>query len=78
MIKALFALSLSAVAGFTLACAIAATPEPAAAPSPSYQVIATDSHGESFIAGTGDDCTAAWKGAVLPSDWRDIICIESR
>lgn len=77
MLKALAALILSGAVGFGLACAVAATPKPAAnmvQPS-AYQIIATDSHGDSYIAGMGDDCAAAWEGVELPAEWRDIICV---
>lgn len=60
------------VAGFGLACIFPETVPPA----PVFLVIATDSAGESWIAGRGDDCSAAWEGAQLPLDWREIVCIE--
>lgn len=75
MFKALTALALSGAAGFMFA--VAATHEPAAtATRPSaYQIVATDLLGDSYVAGMGDDCAAAWEGAHIPADWRDIICV---
>lgn len=32
--------------------------------------------GNVYIAGQGDDCLQAMRGAVLPEDWRSIRCIE--
>lgn len=71
MLKALAA---TFVAGFGLACLF---PEPSPV-VPVFLVIATNAAGESFIAGRGDDCSAAWEGAQLPPDWREIVCIEGR
>lgn len=33
--------------------------------------------GEVYVAGSGDDCSAAFKGAVIPADWRLLTCLRS-
>lgn len=38
------------------------------------KLVAVDSHGESWIAGSGDDCTAAMINAVLPADVATLVC----
>lgn len=70
MLKLITALTLSAVAGY--AATVALTGDE----FPEYVIRATDSAGNVYIAGRGDDCIAAWEGAHLPPDWRDIICIQ--
>lgn len=74
MIKLISAFILSGASGFMLASILAGKPLPTAEPS-AYQIIATDSRGESYVAGSGDDCATAWEGAELPADWRDIVCV---
>lgn len=59
-------------AGFGLACLFPDT----APPAPVFLIIATDAAGDAWIAGRGDDCVAAWEGAQIPPDWREIVCIE--
>lgn len=46
-------------------------------PAP-YEIIVTTFDGNTYVAGSGDDCTAAWERAAIPSDWREITCEESR
>lgn len=36
-------------------------------------IVITDT-GDEFVAGIGDDCAAAWKGAYVPPDWHEITC----
>ena len=50
-----------------------------AAPAPLAHVayvelIVIDSTGNEWVAGSGDDCAAAFVGAVIPEDWREIAC----
>lgn len=33
--------------------------------------------GDLYIAGQGDDCRAAWEGAVIPTDWHSIKCVTA-
>ena len=74
MLRTFAALTASAAAGFAFTCAVAAVPP--LSPTPWFEVIATTANGESYVVGSGADCVEAWENAVLPADWRDIICIE--
>lgn len=58
-------------AGVTVAMAVAAFPV-----HDSYQLQATDHQGNLYIAGSGDDCAATFKGAQLPIDWRELTCVK--
>lgn len=68
--KTLAALILSGAAGYgaTVALTVDTHPE--------YVIRATDSAGNVYVAGSGDDCVSAWESAHVPADWRDIICIQ--
>ena len=44
---------------------------------PAIKLLAIDVYGEAFFAGSGDDCAAAFKGAVFPDDWRELRCVGS-
>ncbi len=66
-------LSLFAVASAATYAAAVSTP---AYDAPEYVIRVTDSQGDVYFAGSGDDCISAWENAVVPADWRDIICIE--
>ncbi|OQM74936.1 hypothetical protein [Manganibacter manganicus] len=69
--KMLIAFTLSAAAGFGLSYALANIVAPE-----QFGIIATGSMGDSYIAGVGDDCGAAWDSAKLPADWRSIVCVS--
>lgn len=52
----------------------------ASAPAPLAHVAyvelqVTDSRGDLWAAGSGDDCAAAFDGAVIPADWVEIACV---
>lgn len=66
-------LSIFALASAAVYAAAASTP---AYDAPEYVIRATDSAGNVYIAGSGDDCVSAWESAHVPADWRDIICIQ--
>lgn len=46
------------------------------APVTYAEIIATTESGESYVAGSGDTCEAAWEGRRLPSDWVAVVCHE--
>lgn len=33
--------------------------------------------GDVFVAGSGDDCVEAFKGAQYPAEWRELRCEKS-
>lgn len=41
------------------------------------KLLAIDIHGEAFFAGVGSDCALAFKGATIPDDWRELVCVDS-
>ncbi|WP_191126160.1 hypothetical protein [Mesorhizobium sp. B2-1-2] len=63
----------TAVGSFALACSMPA--EIATAPRFEVRVVTYD--GQLFIAGSGNDCRAAWEGAVIPKGWQDIECVDA-
>lgn len=52
------------------------TGQPTAA-APTAELMAVDGSGNAFVAGSGDTCEAAWQGAVLPTDWQEIYCLDT-
>lgn len=70
--KAFVAISLmSPVAAFFL-IVFAVQPE-----TPRYELRVTDHAGNLYVAGSGDDCAAAFEGAVFPADWRELTCVRT-
>ncbi|UVK46764.1 hypothetical protein BPNPMPFG_002472 [Mesorhizobium sp. AR07] len=72
MIKFLAATVATFAGGFALASSAPAVPA-----VPVYQIEVTTFDGQLFIAGRGDDCRAAWQGAVIPKGWTEIVCVEA-
>ena len=73
MLAKLIAATLATAAGsFALAYSMPAEPEHAAM----FQIEVTTAEGDLFIAGRGDDCVAAWQGAVVPKGWTQIVCVQ--
>ena len=54
--------------------ALASTPAPLAHVA-YVELVVTDAQGEAWVAGSGDDCAAAFEGAVIPENWREIACV---
>ncbi|QPC91493.1 hypothetical protein [Mesorhizobium sp. INR15] len=74
MLAKLIAATLATAAG-SFAIAFGLPPETATAPV--YQIEVTTYDGQLFIAGSGDDCRAAWQGAVVPKGWQEIVCVQA-
>lgn len=47
------------------------------AAAPRFEVIATTYDGNEYVAGSGDNCRDAYRNAVMPADWREVVCRES-
>lgn len=62
-----------------LAALLTLTAAPAT-PATYAEIVATDARGNVWIAGSGDDCAAAWVGAFdhVPADWLELACVEYR
>lgn len=74
MLTRLFAAMVASAAGsFALAASMPAEPETA----PRFEVRAVTYDGQLFIAGSGDDCRAAWTHARVPSGWQSIECVDA-
>ncbi|MER9680801.1 hypothetical protein NKJ23_15915 [Mesorhizobium sp. M0184] len=71
--KLIAAMCATAAGSFALACQVPA--EPVQAPRFEVRVVTYD--GQLFIAGSGDDCRAAWQGAVVPKGWQSIECVDA-
>ncbi|RWP69522.1 hypothetical protein [Mesorhizobium sp.] len=73
--KLIAAMCATAAGSFALACSVPAEPEPA----PRFEVRVVTYDGQLFIAGSGDDCVAAWQGAQghVPRDWQSIECVDA-
>lgn len=39
-------------------------------------IIAITFNGDIYVAGSGDDCRAAWEHVELPKDWERIECVN--
>lgn len=57
--------------GFVAATVYPGSPEPVTA---RYEIQVITYSGDFYIAGSGDNCRAAWEAARVPADWRDIAC----
>lgn len=42
---------------------------------PGYELQAVTTDGNMYVAGSGSSCEAAWKGAVIPANWRTLECV---
>jgi hypothetical protein len=62
------------VASIGAALALAIGREVMTPPVPIYGVVAVTADGESYIAGEGSDCAAAWQFAIYPENWTSVIC----
>ncbi|TGV43852.1 hypothetical protein [Mesorhizobium sp. M8A.F.Ca.ET.142.01.1.1] len=61
------------ISAFALVYRIPALPETA----PRFEVRVVTYDGQLFIAGSGDDCRAAWQGAEVPKGWQSIECVDA-
>lgn len=43
-----------------------------------YELQVTDNAGNLYVAGSGDDCAAAFEGAQFPAQWRELTCVRAR
>lgn len=43
---------------------------------PRVELQAVTASGDVYIAGSGDTCADAFKGAVYPADWRELNCVK--
>ncbi|TCU34106.1 hypothetical protein [Rhizobium azibense] len=44
--------------------------------NPHVELQAITNSGEVFVVGIGDTCPDAFKGAVYPDDWRELVCVN--
>lgn len=65
---------LLAIMGAAFAVMIAQVP---AKPS-RYEIRAQDTTGNLYIAGSGDSCNDAWRGAVYPASVASVECVRAR
>jgi len=42
---------------------------------PTAEIQVTTFSGDVYVAGSGDDCRAAWVGVRFPEDWRKVECV---
>lgn len=68
MLKLIAATVATFTGSFALACSL---PDPVTV----YQIEVTTYDGNLYVAGSGDDCRAAWQGADIPAGWMQIICV---
>ncbi len=70
------AASVPVAVGLGLALGQAFAMPHAAKPVSTYaEIVATTFDGNTYVAGSGDDCAAAWEGRVMPADTFEVICI---
>ncbi|RWO06333.1 MAG: hypothetical protein EOS07_22100 [Mesorhizobium sp.] len=71
--KLIAAMCATAAGSFALACSVPAEP------APRFEVRVVTYDGQLHIAGSGDDCRAAWQGAQghVPRDWQSIECVDA-
>jgi hypothetical protein len=60
-------------AGVTVAATVMAWPMS----QTRYELQVTDYAGNLYVAGSGDDCAAAFEGAKFPAQWREINCVRA-